>query len=481
MSVVSGAAAGNRNTYKKGRAKILLYAERNQTMTSVLLVDDEPALLEITRTFLERSGEVKVQTSRSALEALGVLKSQTFDVIVADFEMPMMDGLVLLKILRAEGNDTPFIIFTGKGREHVVIEALNNGADFYLQKGGDPKSQFTELVHMIQQAVQRKNVEASLQTSEKIMTDIINFLPDATFAIDRTGKVISWNSAIEEMTGVKASEIVGKGDHEYSIPFYGIRRPTLIDLIFESSDEIKRKYYSLLKKEGNVLIAEIDAARPKGKEVILWAKATPLYDTKGTMIGAIESVRDITEFRRLDRAQRQEKEGKDKGTRQAEFSPGLFDKLFGKSTEAWYKRGVELYYRHGKFSEAIQFFDRILETEPNHVGALNGRGICLKELGRFEEAIQSFDKVIAANPHDEEVYYNKGEALEKIGKASGDLHMYETAIRCFDKVIEMNPYHVYAWNYRGVCLKEMGRYEEAKRCFDHAQLLIRRGDNKMKT
>jgi PAS domain S-box-containing protein len=449
-------------------------------MSSVLLVDDEPALLEITRTFLERSGEIKVETSRSALEALATLRTRNFDVIVADYEMPMMDGLVLLKILRAEGNDTPFIIFTGKGREHVVIEALNNGADFYLQKGGDPKSQFTELVHMIQQAVQRRHVEASLQTSEKMITDIISFLPDATFAIDSGGRVISWNRAMEEMTGVMATDIVGKGNHEYAMPFYGSRRPILIDMITEPDEEIRKRYYSFMKKEGNVLIAESEDARPKGKVSILWSKATPLYDAKGNVIGGIESIRDITEFRRLDRAQKLEKEELQKAGLSTDYSPGLFDKLFGKSANAWLKRGVELYYKHGNFQEAIQCFDRVLEMEPKNAAAWNGRGICLKELGRYEEALQCFDRVIELTPEDEEVFYNKGETLEKMGKANGEYKLYIDAIKCFDRVISMNPYHVYAWNYRGVCLKEMGRYEEAKKCFDHAQLLIRRGENKAK-
>ncbi len=104
-------------------------------MISVLFVDDEPALLEITRLYLEKSGSITVETCRSALEALGILKNRQFDVIVSDYEMPLMDGIMFLKILRAEGNDTPFLIFTGKGREHVVIDALNNGADYYLQKG----------------------------------------------------------------------------------------------------------------------------------------------------------------------------------------------------------------------------------------------------------------------------------------------------------------------------------------------------------
>jgi CheY-like chemotaxis protein/TolA-binding protein len=451
-------------------------------MISVLFVDDEPALLEITRLYLEKSGSITVETCRSALEALGVLKNRQFDVIVSDYEMPLMDGIMFLKILRAEGNDTPFLIFTGKGREHVVIEALNNGADYYLQKGGDPKAQFIELTHMIEQAFQRRHVEQNLQASEKLLVEIINFLPDATFAIDTGGAVISWNKAMEEMTGVKAEMIMGKGNHEYSLPFYGTRRPILIDLITKPDEEVRRKFYSIIKHEGDMLIAETENARPRGKQSVLWAKATPLYNPKGEIIGAIESIRDITEFRRPEKAAPDitpagvtpEMPGSSAET----ASPGLFDRMFGKTANSWYHKGVDLYYKHGKYQEALQAFDRVLEIEPDHAGAWNGRGICLKELGRYEEAIQCFNRVIAINPADEEVHYNRGEALEKLGKSNGDLKLFEEAIRSFDAVLNLNPYHVYAWNYRGVCLKELGRYEEAKRCFDHAQLLIRRGQNK---
>ena len=80
--------------------------------------------------------------------------------------MPEMDGITFLKKLRASGNFTPFIIFTGRGREDVVIEALNNGADFYIQKGGEPKSQFAELSNKIRYAVSRKHSEEALGESE---------------------------------------------------------------------------------------------------------------------------------------------------------------------------------------------------------------------------------------------------------------------------------------------------------------------------
>ena len=87
----------------------------------------------------------------------------------------------------------------------------------------------------------RKKMENALRESEQRLSDIIDFLPDATFAIDLDGKVIAWNRSIEEMTGVKAEDIIGKGDYEYSVPFYGVRRPIMIDMVFRYDDEIKNK------------------------------------------------------------------------------------------------------------------------------------------------------------------------------------------------------------------------------------------------
>ena len=68
-------------------------------------------------------------------------------------------------------------------------------------------------------------VEESLWESERRLADIIFFLPDPTYTIDPEGKFIAWNLAMEEMTGIKATDMIGKGDHEYSLPFYGERRP----------------------------------------------------------------------------------------------------------------------------------------------------------------------------------------------------------------------------------------------------------------
>ncbi|PWR74785.1 PAS domain S-box protein [Methanospirillum stamsii] len=271
----------------------------NNRQISLLYVDDEEDLLSLGKAFLERTGEFRVDILNSALQAINSSKIPTYDAIISDFQMPEMDGIQFLKAVREKFGDVPFILFTGRGREEVVIEAINNGADFYLQKGGDPKSLFAELSHKVIQAVRSKTIESSLRESNKRLLDFINFLPDATFAINRSGEVIAWNRAIEEMTGVSSQEMLGKGNYEYSIPFYGYRRPILIDLIEEPDEKIS-EFYTKGSRIGESVIGESNLPHPKGTSIYVLAKACRFFNEEGENIGAIESIRDITEFKKSE-------------------------------------------------------------------------------------------------------------------------------------------------------------------------------------
>ncbi len=261
---------------------------------SVLYVDDEPDLLDLGKIFLERTGDFLVTIATGVDEALSAMEGREFETIISDYQMPGMDGIGFLKQLRTHGDKTPFILFTGRGREEVAIEALNNGADFYLQKGGDPKAQFAELANKVRHAVSHRRAEKQVLDLQQRESEIINFLPDATFAIDTSHVVIAWNRAMEQLSGIPASEIIGKGDYAYAIPFYQKNRPMLIDFVLDNNPEMQEKYPSLSRHERN-LTAEI--TRPwvhDGKELFFWITACPLYDMNGNIIGAIESLRDIT-------------------------------------------------------------------------------------------------------------------------------------------------------------------------------------------
>ena len=125
-------------------------------MISLLYVDDEPELLDLCKIFLEKEGEFSVVTVTSAKEGMQILSEGMIDAVVSDYQMPFTDGIEFLKQVRMKFDDIPFILFTGKGREEVAVQAINNGADFYLQKGGDPRAQFSELSHKVRQAFRRK-------------------------------------------------------------------------------------------------------------------------------------------------------------------------------------------------------------------------------------------------------------------------------------------------------------------------------------
>ena len=189
------------------------------TIIRVLYVDDEPALLESGKIFLEESGQFSVDVITSAPAALALLNSKTYDAIIADYQMPEMNGIEFLKRVRTSGNTIPFILFTGRGREEVVIQALNEGADFYLQKGGEQQSQYAELAHKIRQAVQRRLAEGLLRESEEKFRGIFDTINDGIHIHEiepdgKPGKFIEVNEVACRMLQYSREELLEHGPLE---------------------------------------------------------------------------------------------------------------------------------------------------------------------------------------------------------------------------------------------------------------------------
>jgi PAS domain-containing protein len=209
-------------------------------------------------------------------------------------------------ILRPEELNEKLYRYVRHEENSAVIEVdglLVKGKDSYMWAKAAPlydeDGQMVGAIESIRDITERKQMEIALKNSEQRLSDIINFLPDAILVIDLEGKVIAWNRAIEEMTGVKAEDMLGKGDYEYALPFYGVRRPLLADLVLTSNEAIEKEYF-YIKKEKDILEIETDIPRIKGRQAFFWAKAAPLFDSQGKLAGAVESIRDITERKRTE-------------------------------------------------------------------------------------------------------------------------------------------------------------------------------------
>ncbi|MBN2059625.1 MAG: PAS domain S-box protein [Deltaproteobacteria bacterium] len=152
------------------------------------------------------------------------------------------------------------------------------------------------IITFMTEITRRVNAEEDLKKSQRLLSDIIDFLPEATFAIDCQKRVIIWNKRMEEMTDIKSVDIIGKDNFEYALPFYGKRRPLLINLLFEP-DILTEKMYSIFKREENSLYAQEYVHLRQDEYRWLRAVASLVYDHNENIVGAIESIRDITDLK----------------------------------------------------------------------------------------------------------------------------------------------------------------------------------------
>ena len=255
-----------------------LASSKKKSVTHVLHVDDDPSILEISRQILMDMGSFDIDNSCCVAEAFEKLSTGQYDVVVSDYEMPQKSGLEFLKELREQNNQIPFILFTGKGREEVVIQALNLGANCYVNKKGTPETVYAELASSITQTVEHAKTQSLLQRSE----ERFSFLSAATFegiGFSEEGKIIDTNNQLEKMLGYSHSELLGHKVND-------LIAPESRDLIQDNIKFGTEDPYEclLVKKDGSVLPAEIRAKNMcyKGK------------------LGRVCAIRDISERKKAE-------------------------------------------------------------------------------------------------------------------------------------------------------------------------------------
>jgi PAS domain S-box-containing protein len=232
-------------------------AERKKAI-NVLVVDDEPFLVEIAQKFLEKNNFC-TDCAYSVDEALQKIAQYPYDIIVSDYQMPQKDGIELLKQVRAIKPALPFILFTGRSREEIVILALNEGADFYIQKGGDPKAQFMELSHKIHRAVERRDAADAIEERNEILGAILAASPfGITLVKNRT---VQWvNASLALMLGYDTRELIGipvQNLYETDEDYAAAGRQIMSDLKVNGQSKIQAR---LVRKNGSLMECEIQMA-----------------------------------------------------------------------------------------------------------------------------------------------------------------------------------------------------------------------------
>lgn len=258
-------------------------------MISILYVDDEPDLLRLCKIFLERTGEFCVDTTESVHNAWDKLKGGSYDAIISDYLMPETDGIEFLEQVRSSLGDIPFILFTGKGREEVVVRAIDRGVDFYQQKGGDPRAQFAELSHKVRKAVERSRAVSALAKSEERMRLAIEGAHEGLWDINvATGEVYLSPRGCQ-MLGYSPDEMQNfSGDRWKNLvhPDDLVKTFTRLDPCRQGEEEFFESEERILTRSG-----EWKWVLSRGK---VYAR-----DEKGRAIRFVGTHTDITELKRV--------------------------------------------------------------------------------------------------------------------------------------------------------------------------------------
>ena len=259
----------------------------------ILHVDDGAAFLAVAKQCLEEQTNIQVDTALSAKEALKKLKHSKYDVVVCDQQMPEKNGLELLRELRRQGNNVPFILFTCKGKEDVAIEALNSGVYRYIEKEGNAEVTFEELKHSICAAVRERRAEKLLKKAENSLRQITDNIQDLLLLLDENMVIKFASASYKSITGFTQSEVIGKRAYDFVHPD---DLPKIL--------QITKKAF----KENSIGRFEARVRRADGRYVFLEGIGKPLVDENGNVTGAILTSRDITERKKMEQTLRDSEE-----------------------------------------------------------------------------------------------------------------------------------------------------------------------------
>ncbi|MFA5368727.1 MAG: response regulator [Candidatus Paceibacterota bacterium] len=264
---------------------MMVFDNSSSSKIRVLFVDDDEDILMISKLSLEKDGIMVITTATSAAEAMKIMEIRNFDVVVSDYYMPGINGIDFLKQLRNKNDLTPFAFFTGRGNERLAIEAINSGANGYLEKGGILINRFEDLSKSIQRIFsdnkKEKQLQEQLKINERKYRLLVENSHDAIFTIDQKGIITFVSQSWRSLVGRSPTEAIGRSFEEFIHPDDVEACKKMLNQSKESSVEYR--------------IRHIDGS---------WrwhhVNATALMDGNNIVVGHEGSVSDVTYFKEME-------------------------------------------------------------------------------------------------------------------------------------------------------------------------------------
>jgi len=251
-------------------------------MIRILVVDDLEALLDVVKYILESNPDFTVDTATSVDQALDFLGEQVYDIIISDYYMPEVNGLEFLKKVRSMNLSIPFVIQTGHGDEITALEALQSGADFFLEKGAEGPLQYLAFTQIINLLVSQNRMEKKLHLTSHKLENLCEISGEGLLYVNTEGDIQDVNPAFLKMTGCTENTVKDSSIQDL-IPEEWKDGSSLSLKIMESpdglSEEVRREYVRCTGDQFPVSIRARIVHNETGEPEGMWIIVKDLSET----------------------------------------------------------------------------------------------------------------------------------------------------------------------------------------------------------
>jgi two-component system chemotaxis response regulator CheY len=362
---------------------------------NVLVVDDMPGIRRMLKQMLMLLGvNGRIGEANDGVDALDILQDIPYDVVICDINMPRMNGLELLRAMRANPRyeTTPFLMITGEVSEEVVAVAAESEVDSYLLKPFQAAALETRLLEIIRKKLRPSGGEGLFHQAQKL-----KMAGKHDQALELLDKLIKPPYKKQAKTFNLAGECLqALGDHRQAEEHY------------TQAMEINPKY---LKTYQNIAALMESNGR---------------LDDACHYLEQAQVISPLNTERLLHLGQLCLQNGKQE---QAQNFLQQCLKNGHNFSNSHRQKAAEIFLQAGLSADAEILFTQSLQEDPKNIQLYNRLGIALRQQDKHQEALDCYHKALKVDPNSERIYYNLGILYFDLGEKEKSLDAFRKALK----------------------------------------------------